>query len=114
MMRIGERRSNGASLRIEHFQTPGLTDDDAKYIKQLTSLRTEPERRRLGDARWLMCQTVLEADRERTILILEPNPDADSGLNKEQLIAWYRNFRFKVIQEGEGLITLMSRVPAGR
>lgn len=105
-MNLGIRSEGAASLMIE----PGLPPFDKEaQMRTITKLRTAPEARRKGDARWLLCEVMVEADKERTVLVLEPKPDEGGPLDVEELELWYRRFGFRVVQREP--ITLMVRPP---
>lgn len=78
-------------------------------LRQLTRVYTPPECRRRGDMRWLLCEVVLEADRERTVLVLEPDPFEESPLDADALELLYRKFGFQTIQREP--VVLMARQP---
>lgn len=107
IMPTGPRTQGAARLMIDEFDHPGLGADKER-IRLVRGLYTDPESRRNGDARFLMCEICVEADEQRTILVLEPKSD-DGPLDDADLINFYNRFAFKVIQREP--IVLMARQP---
>lgn len=107
-MPIGERRQASARVQIDAFDHKGL-GKDIERIRLIRGLYTDPAKRRLGDARYLMCEICVEADMQKTVLVLEPKADDDGPLDDTALENFYRRFGFQVIQRGA--VTLMARQP---
>jgi len=97
-MILGPRTQGAASLLISPFINEDMTKEQSAQIRVIEKLITRPEGRRKGDARWLMCETCLEADQTGTLLLLEVKPDDDSPLDQTALESWYHRFGFKVVQ----------------
>jgi GNAT superfamily N-acetyltransferase len=98
-MEIGERKEQGASLRIEGYWHQ-LMGDDSESVRVIRMLRTEPERRRKGDATFLMAQVCVEADNARKILLLDAIPyEEGAPLDEGGLMLFYSRFGFKRISD---------------
>lgn len=108
-MPIGERRQASARVQIDAFDHKGLGKDGNERTRVVRGLYTDPAKRRLGDARYLMCEICVEADMQRTVLVLEPKAADDGPLDDTALENFYRRFGFQVIQRGA--VILMARQP---
>lgn len=108
-MPLGPRANEGARLEIALLETDGLTPDESNQTRLIRDLYTEPECRRRGDARYLLCEVCVEADRERAVLVLEPKPGDDGPLDAEALELFYRRFGF-IVGQREPMV-LMVRAP---
>lgn len=107
-MPIGERTQAAARVQIDAFGHSGL-GKDGERVRLVRSLWTDPAKRRLGDARYLMCEVCIEADKHRTILVLQPKAGLDAPMDSDQLVNFYRRFAFRVIQREP--VVLMAREP---
>jgi GNAT superfamily N-acetyltransferase len=108
-MTPGERKHSGARLVLKEMYGPGLSDFERQHIRMVVNLYTDPGVRRNGDATELMKQVCAEADREKTVLVLEPEPEEDSPLDRWALMNFYRKFGFTRVQKEP--LTLMARGP---
>lgn len=107
-MTPGPRTHAGARLEIKSMPLPeGF--DEPKHVVQLVGLYTEPDKRRRGDATWLMCEVCVEANESKTVIVLEPEPGEDGPLDAAALESFYRRFGFEKIQSEP--IVLMARRP---
>ena len=96
-MEIGERKEQGASLRLEGYWHQ-LMGDDSEKVRVIRSLRTDPERRRKGDATFLMAQVCVEADNAGKILLLDAIPyEENAPLDEDGLMLFYSRFGFRRI-----------------
>lgn len=107
-MQPGPRTHSGARLEIKPLQLPADFGEPER-VAQLVGLYVEPKQRRQGHARWLMCETCVEADLTRTVLVLQPEPDGDGPLDACGLEIFYRRFGFEKIQSEP--VVLMARRP---
>lgn len=102
VMPLGRRIAGGATLEID---AGPIANDRLRAIRALQCIA---ERRNKGDARWLMSETIAEADRASTLLVLQPDPtEVNPPLARDDLISWYGSFGFRVIQRKP--IVLMAR-----
>lgn len=90
------RTHEGASLTLSRPTIEGLPTD-ANLI-EITRVYTKPERRKKGDARWLLCEVCVEADGTDTVLMLNPKPFDDEPMDADALEGFYRRFGFKTVQ----------------
>jgi ribosomal protein S18 acetylase RimI-like enzyme len=89
---------------------PKLPLPNLDRLRQITGVFTDPDKRRQGHARWLMCEVCVEADQAGTVLLLEPDPfEDDAPLDAGALELFYRRFGFRVIQREP--CVLMAREP---
>jgi GNAT superfamily N-acetyltransferase len=95
-MTPGPRTHEGASLLISQPSIKGLPPD--ANLREITKVYTTPERRRQGDARWLMCEVCIEADEHGTVLMLTPQPFDDAAMDEGALELFYRRFGFQIGQ----------------
>lgn len=108
-MPIGPRTHESSRLEIAAVDLP-LLPSDLGHLRLVKNVFTPAAKRRQGDARWLMCEVCVEADRTRTVLMLEPRPDEDDApLDADALENWYHGFGFKVAQREP--VTFMARQP---
>ena len=96
MIETGPRTHEGASLLLTRPKIDGLPANAA--LAEVSRVYTKPERRRQGDARWLLCEVCVEADRAKTVLMLTPKPFDDEPMDADGLELFYRRFGFKVAQ----------------
>jgi predicted GNAT family N-acyltransferase len=90
------RTHEGASLMLSRPKIDGLPPE-ANLI-EITRVYTKPERRKMGDARWLLCEVCVNADETQTFLMLSPKPFDDEPMDADALEGFYRRFGFKVMQ----------------
>ena len=76
----------------------GLSEKQRGNLREVTKVQTRPDRRRMGDAKWLMCEVCVEADLEEKVLLLIVAPFADEPMDEMALELFYRTFRFKTLQ----------------
>lgn len=107
-MPIGERSEYGASLQLEHFTVPGAPPEFEDRFRTIRHLTTKPERRRKGDATYLLAKVCVEADHALTTLILDAVPFDESPLDEQALMLFYRRFGFRLIDD---TINTMIREP---
>lgn len=98
-MTPGIRQEGAAILTIKEYKDPRLNDTERQRIRIIEGLRTDPDKRNQGDARYLMSKVCIEANQARTVLLLECRPEADSPLDVDQLENFYRVFGFRVVQK---------------
>jgi predicted GNAT family N-acyltransferase len=90
------RTHEGASLMLSRPKIDGLPAD--ANLVEITRVYTKPERRKQGDARWLLCEVCVQADETQTFLMLSPKPFDDEPMDADALEGFYRRFGFKVMQ----------------
>ena len=77
-------------------------------IREVTKVHVPLHERRKGYADELLRQVCAEADKERIILALWPEPFGGGEMTREQLVAWYARHGFEAIQPEP---VLMARKP---
>jgi predicted GNAT family N-acyltransferase len=99
---------------IEMSKLEGLSDKQRGNLREITKVQTRPDRRRMGDAKWLMCEVCVEADLAEKVLMLTIAPFADEPMDAMALEMFYRSFGFKTLQReaDDGTPTvIMARAP---
>lgn len=99
---------------VEMSKLEGLSDKQRRNLREVTKVQTRPDRRRMGDAKWLMCEICVEADRAGKVLFLTIAPFADKPMDERALELFYRTFGFKTLQReaDDGTPTvIMARAP---
>lgn len=97
-MTPGVRTHEGASLMIGIPTIDGLSEKQRMKLREITKLQTRPDRRRKGDAKWLMCEVCVEADLAGNVMVLTIAPFADEPMDAAALELFYRSFGFKWTQ----------------
>lgn len=109
-MTPGPRTHEGARLELSAMPLPADFGAGRDRVLQISNLFTAPNRRRKGDARWLLCEVCVEADANKAVLVLEPRPmDDDAPLDETALESFYRRFGFETMQRQP--VVLMARRP---
>lgn len=78
-------------------------------VLEVVRVWTDPEHRGQGYASAVMNEVIRDADRTATVLLLNPKPFGRVGVL--DLVGWYQQFGFVVIQQKP---TLMARQPQER
>ncbi|MCU0949532.1 MAG: GNAT family N-acetyltransferase [Burkholderiaceae bacterium] len=78
-------------------------------LRRITDVYTEPNQRRQGHARWLMCSVCAEADASGIVLLLEAVPFDDGALDAAGLERFYEGLGFCVAQREP--VLMMARGP---
>lgn len=95
-MTPGLRQHGPATLHLSESKAiPGRIRSG---ILEITHMRCDPDHRGRGCASLLMQRVCNEADQARKVLMLHPQPYADSPLDEAALIEWYARFGFDLIQ----------------
>jgi hypothetical protein len=107
-MKSGIRRVGAATCMIR--QSDAFPDHLKAGIREISRLQTHHTSQNKGYATSLVHQICREADHDRIVLVLWPNPFGDSiSLSRTQLQEWYeREFGFTAIQHDP---LLMARQP---
>jgi GNAT superfamily N-acetyltransferase len=103
----GNRNHGGAALKLSYCTA--VPPNMRGGIREITNIYTLESKRGQGDASRLLKEVCDEADKERMVLVIMPEP-FDKGLNELELIQWYARHGFIAIQNNP---TLMARQANG-
>ena len=77
-------------------------------VRVIHNLWVPTEARRKGEARWLLANVTVEADRHAAVLLVQPVPYGDPpGIDVEALERFYRQFGFRMIEGTEADPTMV-------
>lgn len=112
-MNLGIRRFEGASLVVEMSGIAGLSAAQRENLREIAKVHTVKEKRRQGDALWLMCKVCMEADRAEKVLVLKVEPFDDAPMDAGKLEAFYEKLGFVVLQRKDDATphVIMTRKP---
>jgi GNAT superfamily N-acetyltransferase len=86
-----------ASIKVNPFINPDLSDDVCEKLRYLSHLYVEPEYRKQGQASALLEKVIKESTEAGLSLVVEPKPYGD-GIDQLSLTKFYAKHGFTQIQ----------------
>ena len=87
-----------ASIQVNPFINPDLSDDVCAKLRYLSHLYVDPEHRKQGQASALLKKVIKESTEAGLSLVVEPKPYGE-GIDELSLVKFYAKHGFVQIQK---------------